>query len=303
MQTRKFSDKKNPALVLAAFLFLSLSASGQTEALKVRIIARRANIRAEAGLKSDIVRQVKRGTILRSDGKEGEWYRVRLPLKLEGYELVGYVHQSLVEEVGKETPLSKANVPEKIFPGSGYQYSLGLGLGLASPSEEYYGLGMNFSGNFYYKIQDKLALELKAQAFRSIIESDMVALGSQGLSNGKLAIFPVQLSLQGRFPLKNQIVPYAVTGIGYYLNNFSLEDKSFNQEEKVKNALGFHLGGGIDYFFKENIALNVDLRYCLVKSSGTWSRRDPVSGARISGEIVKINLNSLMLGVGVKYFF
>jgi hypothetical protein len=56
--------------------------------------------------------------------------------------------------------------------------------------------------------------------------------------------------------------------------------------------------GEVDYFINQNIAANADLKFCLVKTSG--SRRylsEPTA------TIDSINLNSLMLEIGIKYFF
>lgn len=72
--------------------------------------------------------------------------------------------------------------------------------------------------------------------------------------------------------------------------------------EKVKNALGFHLGGGIEYFFKGNLAVKMDLKYCLIQDSGSWSYIDPFAGL-VSGTIDDINLNTVLIAIGIKYIF
>lgn len=96
----KIFKRKNLALVLGIFMFLSAAGISQAEDIKVRVRVRRANIREKPSLRSEIVAQVRRGRILQVDRKEGEWYRVRLPLKLEGYSLPGYIHQSIVKTSG-----------------------------------------------------------------------------------------------------------------------------------------------------------------------------------------------------------
>jgi uncharacterized protein YgiM (DUF1202 family) len=108
VQPKELFIKKKLALSLGTVLLLSAAGFSQSQELKVRVIARRANVREKPSLKSDVVGEVRRGMILQVDGKEGEWYKIRLPLKLEGYALPGYLHQSLVEEMGKEVPVSQA---------------------------------------------------------------------------------------------------------------------------------------------------------------------------------------------------
>ena len=295
MFAEKIFKRKNLALVLGVLMFLSAVGISQAEDIKIKIRVRRANVREKPSLRSDIVAQVRRGRILKVEGKEGEWYRVRLPLKLEGYFLPGYIHQSIVEEVGKDVPVSEGRISERSRSDFIYKYRAGVQVGLALPSEKDYGSGIKFGGNFYYKISGRVNLEFVIQAFRSSMADDPEKLGE-----GKLTVLPIQLSVQGRFPLKEQLILYAGGGLGYYLNSYSFEGvKIPDRNEEVKNALGFHFGGGLDYFFSENIAANLDMRYCIVKTNGLYT----FDGAGEDIEIEGINLNSFMLGIGFKYFF
>jgi outer membrane protein len=294
VQPKDLFIKKKLALFLGAVLLLSAAGFSQSQELKVRVVARRANVREKPSLKSDVVGEARRGMVLQVDGKEGEWYKVRLPLKLEGYALPGYIHQSLVEEVGKEVPLSKVEAQKEKPSVSGYKYGAGLGMGYASLFDTNYGNGLRLSGNFCYKLTEKLSLELMIQTFRVNVKAD-----SQGLMEGKLSMFPIQLSLRGNFPLKANINPYLSAGLGYYLNNFSVIGITIPEiDEIVHDALGLHFGGGVDYFFHENMAVNADLRFCLVKA-GAWETYlgEPTR------KIGDINLGSFMLGIGIKYFF
>ncbi len=295
MLLEKIFKRKNLALVIGIFMFLSAVGISQAEDIKIRVRVRRANVREKPSLKSDIVAQVRRGRILQVERKEGEWYRIRLPLKLEGYFLPGYLHQSIVEEVGKDVHVSEERILERTHSDIIYKYRAGVHVGFALPSEKDYGRGIKFGGNLYYKISDSVNLELLIQAFRSSVADD-----SEKLGEGKLTVLPIQLSVQGRFPLKDQFILYAGGGIGYYLNSYLFEGvKIPERDEEVKNALGFHFGGGVDYFFSENIAANLDMRYCIVKTSGLYT----FDGVGEDIEIKGINLSSFMLGIGFKYFF
>jgi outer membrane protein W len=177
---------------------------------------------------------------------------------------------------------------------SGYRYGAGLGLSFASLFEKDYGNGLRLSGNFCYKLAERLSLELTIQTYRVNVKAN-----SQALSEGKLSMFPIQLSLRGHFPLKNNFTPYVFCGLGYYLNNFSSRAITIPElDEEVNNSLELHFGGGVDYFFHKNIALNADLRFCLVKTSVSVTYL-----GELIGTIGNINLSSFMLGIGVKYFF
>ena len=289
--------RKKIYLLLALILFLTLTGFSQEEDLKVRVIVRRANVRQKPSLNSEVVAQVTRGGILQVDGKEGEWYLIRLPLKLEGYALPGYIHQSIVEVVGAEPPAKGKRARIRKHAGETLKYGIGGALGSSFPSRREHRSGLDFSGYFSYRFSEKITGELGVRFFSSGIDGD-----PQGLSQGSLSVFPVQLSVQHLFPIDGQTTAYLAGGMGYYLNGFSVEDTSFDRVEKVRNALGFHLGGGIEYFFKGNLAVKMDLKYCLIKTSGSWSYTDPIAGP-VSGTIDNINLNTVLVAIGIKYIF
>lgn len=95
------------------------------------------------------------------------------------------------------------------------------------------------------------------------------------------------------------------------MNRFNLDEQitdtwdalGFDIEEKVENAIGYHLGAGIDLFITKNIALNADVRYCIAKIKGSWILTDQAIGASTSGDIEDLNLNSLIFGGGLKFYF
>lgn len=188
----------------------------------------------------------------------------------------------------------------------GAELSIGIRAGYAVPSEVNYDSGFAYGINFCLEITKNIAFELSGLRFQSNVEEDPAAL-----SKGKLSVLPIQLSMQARFPIGDKFVPYVLGGGGYYLNSFTIDKQiadnwnelSFDIEEKAKNALGFQFGAGIDYFLNQNIALNADFRYCIAKFKGTWSLTDQVSGTVVSGNIENLNLNTIILGAGLKFYF
>ncbi len=95
------------------------------------------------------------------------------------------------------------------------------------------------------------------------------------------------------------------------MNKFNLDEEitdswdalGFDIEEKVENAIGYHIGAGIDIFITKNIALNADVRYCMAKIKGSWTLTDQVISTSISGDIENLSLNSLIFGGGFKFYF
>lgn len=104
------------------------------------------------------------------------------------------------------------------------------------------------------------------------------------------------------------IVPYASIGGGYYL--LAIEEKSelvnyylsngIGIALKIDNAFAFHLGGGLDIFLTDHVALNIDARY-------SWGKADideRLTVGYISRELGDtINLNAAFICAGFKFYF
>jgi len=82
------------SLIFLSLLFLVPGLNAEEDAFRIRVVADQANIRLSPDIGSIIIKQVPKGTILESQGKSGEWYRVRLTEKDKPAD--GFVHESLV---------------------------------------------------------------------------------------------------------------------------------------------------------------------------------------------------------------
>ena len=213
------------------------------------------------------------------------------------------------EEIEKlpETELEAQPEYREPIPAFG-DSTLGLGIdvGYAMPGESQYSGALKYGLYMSCQLNRYLAVELSGFRFQSDVTGE-----SETLSSGKLSIIPITLSIQGRYPLTARIIPYAYLGGGYCFNTFALDsgisqpwdDLGFDVSEKVKNSVGFHFGAGLDYFLTSEIAIRADVRYLLASASGEWRQVDQISGVEASGEIKDISLNSLVLGVGIKFQF
>lgn len=289
--------KKRLCSLLALVLLLSIVGFGQTEDMKVRVKVRRANVREQPSTQSEIIAVVKRDNIFQVDGKEGEWYLIRLPLKIEGLALPGYIHESEVEVVGAELPQTKIKIPEKKPGEKPRKFGAGLLIGAAFPPGDNYNSGVNYNAHISYRIAEEFTLELSVQGFEAGVEGR-----PRELSRGDIMIIPFQLSIQKRFPVQYKMFAYITGGIGYYLNSFTLTDTSFSREETVKNALGFHIGVSMEYFFRENLSLMLEMRVFFMSPDGSWSYVDPVTGLQ-TGQFDNIKLDTALFGIGIKYHF
>ena len=188
----------------------------------------------------------------------------------------------------------------------GPKSGVGLLAGYDMPALSNFSGGVKYGGNLSLGLTENITLELKGLTFQSAVEGDPTAL-----SKGKLSVMPIQVSIHARFPIANRLLPYLLGGGGYYVSKFNLDQEiidawdalGFSIEEKVENAIGFHLGAGIDLFITKNIALNIDARYCIAKIKGSWTLTDQIIGAETSGDLEGLNLNSLIFGGGLKFYF
>jgi len=197
-----------------------------------------------------------------------------------------------------------AQVPEQEWP-------LGIGIGLiggyAKPSNESYSGGIAFGFCLSIGVMKYLAFEITGQNFGPTVEPS-----EEGLNKGKLSIMPIQLSLQGRFPISGgRLMPYVEFGGGYYLNKFTLdgdfagdwEAVGFTVEEEVKSSIGFHFGGGLDFYVMRNLSIGFGLKYCLAKMDGSWSLTDDASSTEASGALEGLKLNPLTFGLRIRFIF
>ena len=214
------------------------------------------------------------------------------------------------ENIQKIEPLSKKTIQYKVplplkRPERRYIVGLNVRAGMNRMIEEEYKNGFIYSGGLSFGIHKNIALELSVSGFRSNIEQSF-----ETLSKGKISFVPIQLSLILRVPIK-KFMPYVSFGGSYYLNSFALDEEVYNAwnflgfeiEEEVKNMFGLHYGVGLDFFFSENFAFNIDIKHNLAKASGTWAMKDIATNLSISGDIDNIKLNSFLLLAGFKLYF
>lgn len=294
---------------------------------KVSIKVQMANIRLMPSLQSAVIHQLPSGVELKTLARAGNWYRVNLPPNESGIVLSGYIHHSIVDEIyesvqpavePEEKPviMEKEPVPaiepeKKVEPAvvqtaaSGLPLWIGGGAGYTLPSESRFAKGINFGGTVGLEIMKHLALELRVPYFQSNVSGSF-----EGLSSGQLKNLSFMLSVQARYPLNDQLVPYIVGGGDYHWNKFSLDDAvksswndlGFTMEEKVSHSFGFHIGAGVDFFVWPNIALNLDVRYFTANLNGTWSLINQANQQQTTGNIESMKLNSMQAGISIKFF-
>ncbi len=190
-------------------------------------------------------------------------------------------------------------------------WPMGSGIGLfggyAMPANEGYSGTIAYGFNLSFVVMKNLAVELTGFRFESDVEGS-----TDGFSAGKMAVMPIQLSLQGRFPVSGgRLIPFVEAGAGYYLNTFTLDGAlasdwnavGFDLEESVENVVGFHVGAGLDFFVARNISLGAGVKYCIATTKGSWSLTDTTTGTSASGDLEDIKVGPLAFGIRLRYIF
>lgn len=185
-----------------------------------------------------------------------------------------------------------------------------IGLGMLGgywlfPNSQYSGSAA-FGATFMLGFSKNIAIELAGIYFKGNVKSD-----PEFLSKGKLTVIPLQLSLMWRFPINKKLTPYILAGGSYFLNHFTLDSTEvngwnavgFTRTEKVDMTFGFHFGCGLEFALGKTLSAGIDMRYCLAKAKGSWSMKDNKSSNEMNGIFSNLKLNSVLLAVGLKYFF
>ena len=79
---------------ISLILFTNTSEAAQTT---LKVIVPFANIRAKPDLASPILKRIPSGSVLESEAKEGNWYKVNLPPDASGVVITGYVYETIVQ--------------------------------------------------------------------------------------------------------------------------------------------------------------------------------------------------------------
>ena len=311
---------------------------------ELKITGEKPAIRAQASEAGRILLVAKFGQVLELTGRKAEWFRVKYP-RPDGIVLVGFLHEDQVEVLSStagevktelveppetaipetppaETPTrvpdkEKEAVPEpkpaktprvprkRLGSLTGGLLSAALQAGYALPPESAYEGDIVFGGGLSYLVTPNVAVELALYRTQSEVQGTL-----EGLSSGKLTMMPVSLSVQGRYPLGDRLIPYAQVGVAYNFLDFKLcslcqsewEEVGFAISEEIDNSIGFQVGAGLDYRITDRIAVNVDLRYQILNGQGTWSMSDQFSGISQSGNLDDLNLSALVFRIGAKFF-
>jgi outer membrane protein W len=195
---------------------------------------------------------------------------------------------------------------------SGGAIRLGLSASYAKHLTSDFGGGLAPGFSLAYDLTPMFAVELRGVLFGSTVTGSATSL-----SQGKMTMMPLELAAVARFDAGKKIVPYAVLGGGYGLHSFTLDSTLVNAwsnvgltlSESIKKGVTISLGGGLDFALNpgekpgQGIFLNLEVRYLMAKSDGSSTLTDNASQEKAAATLTKLNLDSFLIGLGVKYGF
>jgi opacity protein-like surface antigen len=184
---------------------------------------------------------------------------------------------------------------------------IGLMGGYASMSE--YGGGIAYGGTIGIDLMKYVAVEIKGTRF----QGGTYAGSADGLSKGVMTRMPIEFHIQGRFPLMNgKLIPYLTVGGGFGLNSFEVDpelvsswnDLGMTISEKVENKIFIPaIGLGLDFAIMPNFVVNLEGRYLMGKTDGSWSLLENNSGIEATGTLADLNMSTIVFGLGFKFQF
>jgi len=280
-------------VLTAALAFLLLPPSlFAAEALKVRIVRTRAAIQQAAALNAPIVGSADKGQVFDVMEKADEWYLVQLSSGA-----VGYLHQSVVEEVTEavapsvtppaqvpvvtERPRTQAPTIARQPAPKGDTFSMFLGrIGFFSASDsaysDIYGNGVVFGGE----------LRVGGEKLAGWLEGSYRARTGQlsyTKEETKVSILAVEGGALYRI-MTGTISPYAGAGLGFYV----FDENNVAIGEAKQSKVGFCGLAGVSMIVSGNFVLDARVKFstCAIKPAD-----------------FDINVGGITLGIGAGFRF
>lgn len=178
----------------------------------------------------------------------------------------------------------------------------------AAPSDKMNDIGLNVSGNFYSSSGQGDGVNLTARYLRTI--NDNVALGVESgyyfdskidkatAKDGNLHGVPLLFDAVYKWQSDSQAVPYVLAGLGpiFWGADTDSTISSAGGKTDVGTAFGVKLGGGLDWWFNEDWALNLEASY-------TFSSEDVTVKNAAGTQIGSTGTDFWAVGGGIKYRF
>jgi hypothetical protein len=183
-------------------------------------------------------------------------------------------------------------------------FHLDLRAGYGRFADKSYGGAVVYGASLGFDLTRNLSLEICGTR----LDGSATAT-TDGLSAGQLAVMPLEIMVEGRFPFGDgKWAAFAAFGGGFVLTSFTYDATAaaswtaagFAVVENVQSTACATASAGLEYALGRTSALRLEARYRVAKPSGTWSITDSLSGESVSGTLDKLSLDSLTVGLVVR---
>lgn len=177
--------------------------------------------------------------------------------------------------------------------------ALQLNGGLIIPKEENLQSGLESSFGLALPLGKNISLAVEFAYAKSSTKEE-----GNKLHNGTLTLTPFLIAVQYEFCQEKSFSPYFSLGAGYIFSSFkigsyiSIPEIRINQ--KVKSGIGCQFGGGVRFKLTKALSLLCEADYFIRRASAETIISDMNFG--VSFKYFSIDLNALLLKLGLKYF-
>lgn len=180
----------------------------------------------------------------------------------------------------------------------------GFGVYTANASDELdRGHGFGISGAWFFARSVGVEGGFRRQAF------DLTGSDANALSGGELNANVITLNVVGRF-VSGSVQPYVSGGAAFVSSDYTIDDAvaqqlaafNFSAAESVDSAIGFNVGGGVDFQASERFGFFVEGRFLAVTADTVGGLTDTVT--QISAETPgEQELNVFTVAGGIRILF
>jgi hypothetical protein len=165
------------------------------------------------------------------------------------------------------------------------------------PVEDSIGNGYGSTIGFVLPLRNRVQVALEWK-----YSQHSVTKQEDGFLAGRLVVTPLLLSIRYKFADQVSVVPYVFGGFGWFFASFNADERQSSDEATIvkqepKGGLGLYGGMGVHYRASPSLAFYGEALYLF--------RNTNVETVYLGGpsESFSVNLSSLSLQIGIRYFY
>lgn len=184
-----------------------------------------------------------------------------------------------------------------------------FGYGYSSANElKTDGITFGLSGAYYFN--RFVGVEAAATRQKWEFLPDEVLFDTPPLSAGQVKSWVLSVSGLVRYPVGRQAAVYATGGLAYFINDYAVDSSTANELsalgfqvlDRMDNALGFNVAGGVNILAFRSFGFYTEVRYLWAEADTIAEISEPVTGTSSSFTSTQ-SLKILAWTGGVRLYF